>query len=361
MIVGSLMVLLSLVLIITSCDSINTRNFDDEHNLMGSNVPNIYTSTTISSLKNDIETSQLNSAITTKLALNFNYQIPPKCKEVKWFSEDIIAKIEFEYYTPTFYDRNKFDDDGYRNLLLEDFYKHYPREIVDNLNNEIIPYIENNFSDLYDNEEREACKIVRIGCMKYDMNFDGENDYIINAWVSDNGAESQFGFDLFRVYIKIDNGNYKSIRWETHPYDNYCYILSTETNGVRDLMLKTNSNNPVSKYDGKDKYIDSNFCDDMHVFAYGELIEKNIIKIIINTNYVDINKDVNYYMLLKFKDNPYLKESVLYCCEPDGTPIVCNEEFESFDFYAELKDNVKWSDDLTWELYPNEIKYIPVE
>lgn len=346
-----IVILLSFIFITSGCDNKFSEDVVDTSSDETFSQFDTYSSKNVS--------SSINSSI-MKSVNNYKYQLPECCKKLKWYSDDIITKITFNDYTPEDYKADEFSNflkPDCRQKLLNAFYKKFPKEIVDDMDKSIIPTY--NSYECYKNDPKiSTYKIVTIGSMCYDMNSDGIDDYIIRAWVSDNGDLEQFGSYLYGVYLANGNGKYKPIKWNSYINS---YILSTSTNGVKDLMVLCNSNNPIIQYDGKNSYSKADEVDEKHIFTNKQILNNDkILKYVLNNPCVDYPEKSEYYVSIKFKDNPYLKENILYTCEPDGTPKSYDNEANSeYIFYAELKDGVKIPNDYTF--MPSEIKCIPVE
>lgn len=356
--IGNAFMVLILLLMLISCrfdsDELGSVTSSEENVFSVADVATIMTTVNENNNELLLENTEKGQVITS--SKKYKYQPPKEVMNTQFYSKDIEKEIVFDEYTPEFYAYMNFYDKGYRELLLEDFYKHYPKEIVDDLNVSIISKIENSYADSYNEKEKIDCKIIRIGCMMYDMNFDGTEDYVIDAWVSENGDDYYFGFDLCKIYLVVENSAYKSIDWENNKLSPHKYILSSQTNGLKNLLILTNGNKPESTYDGKSRYIDSEYLDEKHLCEVKlEQVENNIVKCFGMLESKGISGKC--YYAAYFQDNPYLKNNILYSCAPDGTPkIIDSQEFE---FYAELKEGVIIPEYCF--LTPTEFRYIPVD
>lgn len=126
------------------------------------------------------------------------------------------------------------------------------------------------------------------------------------------------------------------------------YVLSSQTNGLKDMMVFHNSNKPDIQYDGSGSYGNAVELDEKHTFINGEILSDNILHMNLNLSVIDSSEE--YYVAVKFAENPYLKNNLLYTSYPDGVPrsyrgrgkddvVSFSPSIEGFDLYIELNDD----------------------
>lgn len=315
-------------------------------------------------------------ADTEKTVGKYNYQPPQEVIDTHFYCDDIETEIELQNalskdFSKDFELVDIFNDPEVEKKLYNAFAENLPQEIVDNMTHNI------QSPDWLSGYEM---KIYAMSYMKYDFNSDGVEDYFVTASLVDkNDAENYMymmtscGFD--RMYISEDSG----FRPITIPLlsDSINSILSTKTNGLKDLLAFCNSNAPSLKYDGVFAYGGFTELDERHTFINSEILPDNILHLNMNISVIDAPLG-EYYTAIKFADNPYTKNNVLYTCYHDGTPRTYIEKpygedlptdfapsLDGYDFYVELTDEGvgAFTDELSvWYLLDLlEIKYISAE
>ena len=257
--------------------------------------------------------------------------------------------------------------------LYEALTKNLPDEIVDNVRQNIQPP---QYMDL----SADDYKVKNISYMKYDFNSDGAEDYYLYVHLAD-GAMSYVNPDHFERVFLSDGGSFVPVEIPTFGdvRVSCSYILSTETNGLKDIMVFHNSNSPSLKYDGVSAYGGAVELDERHTFLNAKILPGNILHLNMNMSVIDAPLG-EYYTAIKFADNPYLKNNMLYTCYPEGTPRSYIEKpfgeslptdfhasIDGYNFYVELdKDAMDTIDiddlqDNVWDyLDLLEIKYVAV-
>lgn len=354
MTVKSLIVLLSFLPIITSCNIVSKDSeLNVENTYIGYGTEGLYHNS--SDINKDNIMSKECVSKTSETPIKYTYQLPEECQNIHWYSDDIIQKIEFNDFTPSCYSFQSFDIQGYKEKLNQEFYQHFPKQIIDDLYKSIFSTVDENDEITTSKIGKKNSIITTIGSMMYDINSDGNEDYIIRAWVSENGSKEQFGFYIYKIYLKLDENNYKSISWDRPDFSPDSYLLKTFTNGLNDLMILSFGDDLAIKYDGKKKYSNKDYTGEKHYFINHETEYNRLIKINFKTT---IEYPDNNYILMKFNDNPYLKENILYCNKPDGSPIIITDKTwsETVNFYAVLKEGVTIPDGYHFD--PIEIRCI---
>lgn len=343
-------IVLLLIMLLSSCNNQNITISDTTvsssptiENVVGEDTSNSKTTVT----REEIITGFQNTEI------NYKYQLPEELKNLTWNTDKIVTKIDYDYF------RND-----------ENIYNNIPKEIVAKTENYVMTgdFEIHGISEVSDNEH-----IAWFGVMKYDMNSDGVLDYLIigqvmrDEYISDKPGGIEH-WNVYMLYITQNDGTYKAIKRDAFVDRANEYILDTQTNGINDLMVLSlciiEDNDIVIKYNGEDSYSEIQYIDEKY-FNNCEKYKDNIVKITLNMNYAAYRKS---YIAIKYYDNPYLKENLLYCCNPDGTPYICDENHptdifsDGYVFYAELKDGVNISTALqNMNSRPTEIKYISIQ
>lgn len=299
--------------------------------------------------------------------VDYEYQPPQEVLNTHFYSDDIEAKIECEPILDDDY-RDVFNDEEAINEVYSAIAAILPQEIVDNIYNniQITP-----FEGL-----PEHYRIKNVSYMKYDLNSDGTDDYYLYVDITDEVMNVMGNFHFERVFI-ADGDGFKPINIPSfNDGRTSCrYILSTRTNGVKDIFAFHNSQKPSFEYDGVSAYGGAVETDEMHTFINFKILPDNILYL--NMNIFATDGSVGeHYTAIKFADNPYIKNNLLYTCYPDGTPRTYIEKshgednafspsIEGYDFYVELTDEGATAfaeEDIIWHLLDlQEIKYISAE
>ncbi len=306
---------------------------------------------------------------------DYKYDPPQEVLNTHFYSDDIETKIMLQNASNEDFDiLDIFKDPEVEKELHKAFAENLPQEIVDDMTQNM--QIPDWLSDY-------NLKITSMGYMKYDFNSDGRDDYYVVADLDDkNEVENLMHMRTFysfrRVYITNESSfipikipSFDDTRNGVHS------ILSTETNGLKDLLAFCNSNSPSLKYDGVSAYGDFAELDERHTFIDFEILPDNILHLNMNISVIDVSVG-KYYTAIKFADNPYLKNNMLYSCYPDGTPrTYIRKEMgdwqpgdfspsnDGYDFYAELTDEGVQAfsgDENIWRLLDLlEIKYVTAD
>lgn len=299
--------------------------------------------------------------------IDFEYQPPQEVLDTHFYSDDIEAKIECEPILDDDF-RDVFNDEEAINEVYSAISEILPQEIVDNIYNNIQP-----FEGL-----PEYYRIKNVSYMKYDLNSDGTDDYYLYVEITDEVMGVMGIFHFERVFI-ADGDSFKPINIPSfNDSRTICYyILSTQTNGVKDIFAFHNSNAPSLKYDSVSAYGDFTELDERHTFIEFEILSNNILYLNMKVSVIDAAVG-EYYTAIQFADNTYLKNSMLYSCYSDGTPRSYIEKSidewqsgdfypsgEGYDFYVELTDEgveAFTEETNVWRLLDLlEIKYIAVD
>lgn len=292
----------------------------------------------------------------------YEYQPPREVLDTRFYSDDIEAEIKWEsILTEDMKDKVDWDyisTDDMPEFIIEDILKY-------GLENSEYAKV---YSDKYGEPSHG------FGYMMYDMNSDGLDDYIVKCgvryiWNTD-------GESFYKIYLTGEDGSYTPIIWDcVEQFRPTQYILKTKTNGLKDIFVFTNSNEPALKYDGVSAYGGAAELDERHTFLSGEILPGNVLRLNMNISVISAETG-EYYAAIKFADNTYLKNNMLYTCDHDGTPRTYTEKpygehndfspaVQGYDFYVELTDEgVKAfsEEDNVWQLLDLlEIKYIPAE
>lgn len=300
---------------------------------------------------------------------DFEYQPPQEVIDTHFYCDDVETKIMVQNASNEDFDIfDIFNDPEVEKAMHKSFAENLPQEVVDDMTQNI------QFPDWLSDMN---LKITAMGYMKYDFNSDGKEDYYVVANLDDKSEvegylymQTFYSFD--RIYISEDSGfvsitipSFEDTRNSVHS------ILSTETNGMKDLLAFCNSNAPSLKYDGVSAYGDFTESDERHTFLEYEIISGNILHINMNISVIDAPLG-EYYTAIKVADNPYIKNNVLYTCYPDGTPRTYTQKpfgeslptdfaasIDGYDFYVELTDEEAKYNKISLDIL--EIKYIGAE
>ena len=205
-------------------------------------------------IDNSIKSSILETDISV-VESPYNYAPPSEVMNTHFYSDDIEVKIKAQVFAGNdpllqFQDKNIPKYDQYRtihnaeitNKLYEEIKAEIPIEFVDNM----LDYA-SQFEDIKDDV------MTGIGYMKYDINLDGVQDYLVTACMSHDGI--MFSCYLSKIYLDNADGTYKDISWGSSSLSFVGnYILSTSTNGLKDFKVLCNGNYPIITYAGDDSY-----------------------------------------------------------------------------------------------------------
>lgn len=299
---------------------------------------NAISSTDINILSSDKEenVSITNSIMEDNINIKYNYNLPECCKKSTWYTDNIIQEIDYKYH------RN----DSTIHQYLDDF-----------IISDMTEYMQAN--ELYNGD----AYISWFGIMQYDLNNDGLNDYLVQIQVVPEGYYSEepnspMNWKAYKAYLYNTDNIFIAISREAFVERVPEYILSTKTNKLNDLMVLSHGN-IVIKYDGVNSYSKAEYWDEKYFCEY-EQYNDNIVKIKLKMHGV-CTKSPSYIAIM-YRDNKYFKEDILYCCSPDGTPTICDENYpenvfdDGYIFYAQLKDGVEIPNGEN--MHPSEIKVI---
>lgn len=326
------------------------------------------------SIAAEIETVTEKTAETCIEYGEYVYNPPQEVLDTHFYCDDIEAKIDCQNVLDGDFEIGDiWNDPEAEKALYEALTKNLPAEIVDNVTQNLpFPYYSDDFLSKYN------YKVDEIFSMKYDFNSDGIDDYFLNVSLKE-GAEFFMSENFFERIFLYDSGSYVPVEVPSleSSRSGCLYILSTETNGLKDIFVYHNSNTPTIKYDGVSAYGGAVSADENHTFLDGDILPGNILHINLNISVIDAPVG-EYYTAIKFEDNPYIKNNLLYTCYPDGTPrsyietpygepspTYFSTAIEGYDFYVELNEDIP--DDFHPEnyylpLYMHllEIKYVAV-
>lgn len=300
--------------------------------------------TTIKTTVSETTTKQITEPTFTT-SDDYVYQIPECVEKIEWDSENILCEVEYTFYR----------SDSEIGKYVDDF---VVSDMTDTLKK----------SDYYMNRD----SISWIGIMEYDLSGDGISDLITQAQVISEGSysdepNSPMHWKIYKIYIADSEGGYKAI--DRNVYVQYAkdYILSTKTNGLNDFMVLT-YRDTVSKYDGENSYFGETYTDEKYFIEYEKVDEKRIKVTLRMHGHIS---DESSYVAIRFKENDFLAENILYCCQSDGTPVICDENnptnafTDGYVFYMELtEEGIKAFTDeaeIRYLIDLSEIKYVKAE
>ncbi len=362
---------LPLMVFLSACQKIETPI---DANVLTDFSENINVETTLLSIPNthvssfEEDTTVFSSNSSTK---TYEYSPPQEVLNTHFYIDDVEAEIKLqsalsEDFRRDFEILDIFYDSEVEKELHKAFEQNLPHEIV---------YDMIQYPQFPEDMENDNIKITSIDYMKYDFNSDGRDDYYVVANLDDkNEVENLMHMRTFysfrRVYITNESSfipikipNFSDNRNGIHS------ILSTETNGVKDLLVFCNSNAPSLKYDGISAYGGFTESDERHTFTDSEILSNNTLYLNMQISVIDAPLG-EYYTAIKVADNPYIKNNVLYTCYPDGTPRTYtqkpygkyndfNPSRDGYDFYVELTDEGAAATNVSLDIL--EIKYIAVD
>ena len=375
--------LLAVCLLLCSCSALQEKTFETETESTTISEAAVETSSETSaethttSIAAEIETAAETTAEADIEYGEYVYSPPQEVLGTHFYCEDVEEKITLQNASNEDFDIfDIFNDPEVEKAMHKAWAENLPQEIVDDM-------IENpQFHKILHDVDKNDIKITSMSYMKYDFNSDGIEDYYVSADLDKRDEVEgllymQTFYDFCRVYITKENG-FLPIKIPTFgdTQNSIHSILSTETNGVKDLLAFCNSNAPSLKYDGISSYGDFTEADERHTFLKDGILPGNILHINMKISVIDAPLG-EYYTAIKFADNPYLKNNVLYTCYPDGTPrsyikkpyeewlpTDFNPSQEGYDFYIELNedkiDEFKAERSVYRSLDLLEIKYIAV-
>lgn len=291
---------------------------------------------------------------------DFRYTPPQEVLSAHFYCDDIECEVNFSDINIS---QNCADEEP-SDLFTDSI----PVQIIDNVLRNIPNVPVFNGSDY---------EVTDISYMKYDFNSDDLKDYLIDAVVSntspDNTAINYSQYHFNRVFLSSENDYIPiEISPSSDPRTRIKYILSTQSNGLKDLFLYSNSNSPALQYDGKSSYAGAEELDERHTFLTYELLQNSILHINMKVSVIGANIG-KYYTAVKFEDNPYWGNELLYTSYADGEPRCYilksfgewepgdfNPSSDGYDFYIELKANALDEFDQSC-LNLLEIKYISAQ
>jgi hypothetical protein len=303
-------------------------------------------------------TKETKMPLQSTIVSDFTYEPPESLKNVVWYSEYKEKEIKYEFY--------KND---------ENITKHLPQEIV------------HDFSAYVQTQETDP--LTWFGVMTYDMNDDGDEDYLVLArtkWIGDNTIEPfvMSAHDFSAIYLK-SSGNFKRIDRFTLSHFTYTgldgndgFVSSTKTNGIKDIFLEFNMGYSLT-YDGRNNYNRENI-DFANIFFEHEKLNDNLCEINLKTMNFDGSEEGQfengYYVYMRLDTPNPFGYDVLYSSDITGKPIVYKEGFpadsgkttwENYDdfmryyFYAPINDLSLYNELYYWDLGVVEIKYVSVD
>lgn len=273
--------------------------------------------------------------------LHYQYAPPREVLETEFYCDRIEAEIVFESLTEDIFG----DPDAICSALPE----RVPEDIVDDL----LGAIADNTHFRADDLKPVDLKPIDVSCFEYDLNSDENVDYLFSVQMSgfsDDGTMWSPPYYHFEMAFISQESEF--MRVELPVYQNALsvpkYVLSSQTNGLKDMMVFHNSNKPDIQYDGSGSYGNAVELDEKHTFIKGEILSDNILHM--NLNLSVIERLEEYYVAVRFAENPYLKNDLLYTSYPDGAPrsysgrgkddaVSFSPSIEGFDLYIELNDD----------------------
>ncbi len=295
---------------------------------------------------------------------HYRYAPPQDVLDIEFYCDRIEAEIVFESITEDLF--------GSPDAICAALPERVPEDIADVLLRLIAdpPYF-----PYFSNVELRPVDVL---CFEYDLNLDESVDYLFNVQMigfTDQNIMWSPPYYHFEIAFVSQGSEYVCVGLPV--YQNVIsvpkYVLSSQTNGLKDLMVFHNSNKPALQYDGLGTYGNAVEIDEKHTFLSGEIISDNILHLNMNLSVIDRSYE-EYCVAVKFAENPYLKNNLLYTSYPDGTPrsyskkddvVSFSPSTEGYDFYIELNDDaVANGFDADWLFHYLdllEIKYIAVQ
>ncbi|MBD5140866.1 MAG: hypothetical protein HDT25_05565 [Ruminococcus sp.] len=371
-------VLISLTLL-CSCGEVNTAETETSVSVTETTFTVTETTTTQNqTTETTTKAAEETTAVQTVAEqVDYEYQPPQEVLDAHFYSDDIDRKIEYSIF-------EGYDPGGQICLEYENPMDYWAYDIVqdEKLTAELHEIIKKKFpefiaEDMLENsigsdDEEWSLTVVGLGCMMFDINGDGAEDYLMSALYTHDGAAIGNGH-VNKIYL-TEGESFRPIVWDDPIYGDE-FILKTSTNGLRDIMVLHNSNYPIITYDGGDSYTNYKMLDEKHTFIKFEILPDNILHLNMNISVIDAPLG-EYYTAIKFAENPYIKNNLLYTCYTDGKPRTYTEKpfgentdfspaIEGYDFYVELTDEgveAFTEEDIIWHLLDLlEIKYISAE
>ena len=304
--------------------------------------------------------------------IKYSYQLPSEVLNTHFYTDDIEVEVIYKEIDTN--GINLFENDNNEQKIYLIFKQELPSEIVENVVGHI-PLVN------YDTSS-EKYKVVGLSYMNYDFNDDGTEDYLVKASIANKDSYeyllSTAFYSFERIFLTSEIG-YTVIDLPAFNDSRNCckFVLSTMTNGLNDIFVFCNSNSPILSYDGISGYTGAKELDERHTFLNAEILFENVLHINMKISSIDADKG-EYYTAIKFADNQYLTNNLLYSCYPDGKPhsyikkpygdderIEFNPSQEGYDFYVELTDEgvaAFAEEDNVWRLLELlEIKYIAAD
>ena len=358
--------LLVVCLLLCSCSQGQEKTFETETESATISETSSETSSVSSAEATEIDATpiiaekEITTETTTETDIEYGeyvYSPPQEVLDTHFYCDDIDKKIEWEIVLNED-EKGKFEGDY---ISTDDM----PEFIVEDMKDYSLK--NSYYAERHSEEYGEPYFGMRY--MLYDMNDDGIDDYIVRA-VRSYIWNPDYEF-FYKVYITQEDGSYIPVAWDClEKFNNIQYILKTKTNGLRDMMVLQNSNYPIITYDGGDSYTKFYDSDERHTFLTAKILPNNILHLNMNISAIDAPVG-EYYTAIKFADNPYLKNNMLYTCYPDGTPrsyifkpigeslpTDFHPSQEGYDFYVEVNEDMRSEFDYYKDLL--EIKYIAV-
>ncbi len=348
----------------------NKTDINTECEITNISSKEVVTATIYDLTENIIVSSDIDvSDDTQNQGIKYSYQLPSEVLNTRFYTDDIEVEIIYKEIDTN--EINFFENDNNEQKVHWLFKQELPSEIVENVAGNI-PLVG------YDTSS-EKYKVVGLSYMNYDFNHDGTEDYLIKASIANKDSYeyllSTSFYSFERIFLTNETG-YTVIDIPVFNDSRNCckFVLSTKTNGLNDIFVFCNSNFPALSYDGIFGYTGTKELDEWHTFLSAEILFENVLHINMKNSSIDVDNG-EYYTAIKFSDNQYLTNNLLYSCYPDGKPrsyikkpygdnepLEFNPSQEGYDFYVELTDEgvaAFTEEDNVWRLLELlEIKYI---
>ena len=257
-----LVMVLILIVFLSSCQK---AEMPIESNSLPHFSENITLTTTLLNIPNTQNILSEEKTIASSLnnsIKKYEYSPPQEVLKTHFYIDDIETKIMLQNASSEDFNiLNIFSNSEVEKAMYKAFAKNLPSEIVDDMTQNI------QFPDWLSDFD---LKITSMGYMKYDFNSDNREDYYVVANLNDKSevecklyTQTFYSFD--RIYISEDSSFVPITIPSFDDTQNGVHaILSTETNGLKDLLAFCNSNAPTLKYDGVSAYGGFTESDERH-------------------------------------------------------------------------------------------------
>lgn len=287
----------------------------------------------LSACRNNVE--QLNSLESDSSSLSpVESSIPSQSQpEVDSFSNgESIAKQktnpESEHLRYPFVKYRKIEDYGPEHVIKEIRFYNENRKTIDEY-----PELKSIWNTIYEREAERLAINDDFGIdglvAEYDLNSDGQNDYIIQITSFYFGQTGGY----YTVVLRQPDETLKEIQTDNWVYRGELAVMGSKTNGLYDLAQGSTRYHQLIQYDGADKYVKSNpelpHIEKVLCSTDNWDIKGN--KLIVEYFNVEISgagsaDDTLYYIgMVSEPLSDYLIDSVLWACDIDYNFITINE------------------------------------